>query len=88
HFRDGIPAIHDLGSTNGTYVNGRNVTDSPLMPGDHLQLGKAVFLVHYVPDGEAAKTSRARQAAPCQIDPYESYHVFRMKLRGWSCSTN
>ncbi len=31
--------IRDLGSTNGTYVNGRRVETSSLAPGDRIQLG-------------------------------------------------
>ena len=38
-FRDGSWIIQDLGSTNGTVVNGRHVGRSQLRPGDHLRLG-------------------------------------------------
>jgi len=31
--------IRDLGSSNGTMVNGRKVTESPLYAGDVIQLG-------------------------------------------------
>lgn len=36
--------IRDLGSTNGTYVNGRRVQDGELAAGDRVQLGKASIL--------------------------------------------
>jgi len=43
---DGRITLHDLGSTNGTYVNGRRVT-SPLdlNRGDAVQIGKTVMEV-------------------------------------------
>jgi pSer/pThr/pTyr-binding forkhead associated (FHA) protein len=38
--------LHDLGSTNGTYVNGRRVTaPTPLRRGDNIQVGKTVMEV-------------------------------------------
>jgi len=36
-------AIMDLGSTNGTYVNGNRVASSALSPGDVIKLGDTVF---------------------------------------------
>lgn len=38
-FRDGSWVLHDVGSTNGTTVNGVRVTRCQLRPGDHLSLG-------------------------------------------------
>ena len=38
--------VKDLGSTNGTYVNGRRISaDTPLVPGDDLQFGAVKFRV-------------------------------------------
>jgi predicted component of type VI protein secretion system len=31
--------LTDLGSTNGTFVNGRQITQAEVQPGDHLRLG-------------------------------------------------
>ncbi len=44
--QDGHIVVHDLGSTNGTYVNGRRVT-SPvaLSQGDAVQVGKTIMEV-------------------------------------------
>jgi pSer/pThr/pTyr-binding forkhead associated (FHA) protein len=50
HFRlvaqDGALMVSDLGSTNGTYVNGRRITTpTNLRRGDALQVGKTVMEV-------------------------------------------
>jgi pSer/pThr/pTyr-binding forkhead associated (FHA) protein len=50
HFRigqqDGKIVLSDLGSTNGTYVNGRRVTvPTSLAKGDSVQIGKTIFEV-------------------------------------------
>ena len=44
--QDGDLVVHDLGSTNGTYVNGRRVTvPTSLAKGDALQIGKTILEV-------------------------------------------
>ena len=44
--QDGRVTVHDLGSTNGTYVNGRRVTvPVPLNRGDAVQVGKTIMEV-------------------------------------------
>jgi hypothetical protein len=50
HFRigqqEGKIVLSDLGSTNGTYVNGRRVTvPTSLSKGDSVQIGKTIFEV-------------------------------------------
>ncbi|MAG92492.1 MAG: hypothetical protein CMJ48_01900 [Planctomycetaceae bacterium] len=46
---DGLLFIRDLGSTNGTKVNGQRVTRGALLPGDELAFAKARFRVHLGP---------------------------------------
>ncbi|HEX8201112.1 MAG TPA: ATP-binding protein [Isosphaeraceae bacterium] len=41
---EGSYRIVDLGSANGTYLNGRQVDQAPLRSGDHLRLGQTVML--------------------------------------------
>ena len=37
--------VKDLGSSNGTFVNGKRVADAELNPGDRLQIGPVCFTV-------------------------------------------
>ena len=43
----GTLLVRDLGSRNGTLVNGRPVTEAHLLPGDRLTLGLTSFEVRY-----------------------------------------
>ncbi len=45
--RDGYWHVRDLGSTNGIKVNGERTLESPLMPGDELQIAKSRFRIEY-----------------------------------------
>lgn len=52
---DGLLFIRDLGSTNGTKVNGQRVTRGALLPGDELAFAGVKFRVHLGP-GEPEAT--------------------------------
>lgn len=44
--QDGEVMLNDLGSTNGTYLNGRRVTvPTVIAKGDSIQIGKTIFQV-------------------------------------------
>ncbi len=62
--------VEDLGSTNGTYINGRRVTTTtPVNPGDTLGLGDTVvFLVEGV-EGTAGETVVGRSQQPATLPP-------------------
>lgn len=47
---DGLLFIRDLGSTNGTKVNGQRVTRGALLPGDELAFANSKYKVHLGPD--------------------------------------
>jgi pSer/pThr/pTyr-binding forkhead associated (FHA) protein len=51
---DGLLFIRDLGSTNGTKVNGQRVTRGALLPGDELAFASVKFRVHLGPGEPAA----------------------------------
>ncbi|MFK7819236.1 MAG: FHA domain-containing protein [Planctomycetaceae bacterium] len=47
---DGLLFVRDLGSTNGTRVNGQRVTRGALLPGDVLSFSSVKYKVHLGPD--------------------------------------
>ena len=74
---DGVVAVKDLGSANGTYLNNRRITEEKLSPGDHVIIGPVVFTIQV--DGQpeqirAVKTKvrRIPAAGKAQAGPKES----------------
>lgn len=47
---DGLIYMRDLGSTNGTRVNGQRVVRGALLPGDKLSFSSISYKVHLGPD--------------------------------------
>jgi signal transduction histidine kinase len=43
-FVNGAWQVRDVGSANGSFVNGQPVTDAPLQPGDRIQIGQSVLV--------------------------------------------
>ncbi len=73
HFRienqNGCFALHDLGSTNGTQINGQRVDTKLLASGDKIVIGKTTLLVR----AEAAVEAEELSAKPKHIfNPFES----------------
>src|SRR5580698_9672314 len=58
-FRDGRWLLLDLGSRNGTIVNGRRVRQHPLKGGDRIQCGENVFVFVAVDDPNVTETGEA-----------------------------
>lgn len=51
-FTEGLWHIHDLGSTNGTLVNGFQVSQRVLQPGDEICIARRRFVIQYnLPEG-------------------------------------
>lgn len=63
---DGLLFIRDLGSTNGTKVNGQKVTRGALLPGDELAFASAKFRVHL---GPALKADLEQDAHTEMLQP-------------------
>jgi pSer/pThr/pTyr-binding forkhead associated (FHA) protein len=55
--------VHDLNSTNGTFINGEKITDSPLKPGQVLRLGQIEMRLENGDSGSAAAPV-ASESAP------------------------
>jgi pSer/pThr/pTyr-binding forkhead associated (FHA) protein len=51
---DGLVYMRDLGSTNGTRVNGQRVLRGALLPGDQISFSGSAFRVHLAPDSDNA----------------------------------
>src|SRR5512132_473406 len=63
----GAVSLHDLGSSNGTFVNDERVTDARLVAGDRVVFGKMIFELRelspmLVDDGSVETMRRAARA--------------------------
>jgi pSer/pThr/pTyr-binding forkhead associated (FHA) protein len=47
---DGTLEVRDLGSTNGTFVNGKRVKTATLSPGDRIGVGRVELIAERGPD--------------------------------------
>lgn len=54
--RDGVLILTDLGSTNGTRVNGHRVTEVVLGAGDRIQIGESSLVIEAAPTGAVARS--------------------------------
>ena len=57
---DGLVYLRDLGSTNGTRVNGQRVIRGALLPGDLLSFASLSFKIHMGPDVAMAAPANGR----------------------------
>ncbi len=60
---DGLLFVRDLGSTNGTKVNGQRVVRGALLPGDELAFAEARFRVFLGPDDPEQELAQAATQA-------------------------
>ncbi len=72
---DGLLFIRDLGSTNGTKVNGQRVLRGAILPGDELAFAKVKFRVFMGPDNPDEVSSSEKTEVishdPATVDPDE-----------------
>lgn len=64
---DGLIYLRDLGSTNGTRVNGQRVIRGALLPGDQLSLSGISFKIHLGPDKPVG--GKVSLAGPTEMVP-------------------
>jgi pSer/pThr/pTyr-binding forkhead associated (FHA) protein len=57
----------DLGSSNGTFVNGKRIAESKLQPGDRLRVGPVTFVVQI--DGKPAEIQPDDAVPPSLAEP-------------------
>ncbi len=77
---DGLLFIRDLGSTNGTKVNGQRVTRGALLPGDELAFASVKFHVHLGPsvrgeEGQVGSEEQTDILEPRPEAPSEEYEA-------------
>lgn len=65
--------LQDLGSTNGTFVDGRNISPGPILlePDQEIQLGSSVVIVYQEIPDEAEADMAAEPAATILEEPEE-----------------
>jgi pSer/pThr/pTyr-binding forkhead associated (FHA) protein len=71
---DGLLFVRDLGSTNGTKVNGQRITRGALLPGDELSFAGTSFRVHLSPD-EPATDAREKTEIMSPIPDVEDEEI-------------
>jgi pSer/pThr/pTyr-binding forkhead associated (FHA) protein len=70
---DGLLILRDLGSTNGTRVNGQRVRRAALLPDDHLTIAAFKFRVHLGPSGISYQVQDRTE----HLDPSEVARLLR-----------
>ena len=66
--QDGQCVIEDLGSTNGTFVNGQRITEAPLGEEDSAQIGFSKVRVLRIDDEDATATTAFMEGEPEEGD--------------------
>jgi pSer/pThr/pTyr-binding forkhead associated (FHA) protein len=61
---DGLLLVRDLGSTNGTRVNGQRIRRAALLPNDQLSIANIAFQVKFGAAAEAALPAPEALASP------------------------
>jgi pSer/pThr/pTyr-binding forkhead associated (FHA) protein len=70
---DGLLLLRDLGSTNGTRVNGQRIRRAALLPNDQIMIASFKFRVHLGPDALPISPEEHTQ----HLDAKEVAHLFR-----------
>jgi pSer/pThr/pTyr-binding forkhead associated (FHA) protein len=65
--QDKALVVKDLGSSNGTFINGKRIAEAELKAGDRLRLGPVTFVVQI--DGKPATVTPEDAAPSSQTEP-------------------
>jgi pSer/pThr/pTyr-binding forkhead associated (FHA) protein len=60
-FRETYLVVEDLGSANGTFVNGAEIKKQAVRPGDRLEIGPVLFVVKYQLSAQALEKLRRQE---------------------------
>lgn len=60
--------VHDVGSSNGTFVNGKGIDEVELKPGDQLRVGPVTFVIQIDGEPKDIKGPDVTAAAASQAD--------------------
>src|SRR5213078_722690 len=74
---DGLLLIRDLGSTNGTRVNGQRVRRAALLPNDQVNIANYRFKVYLGPGESPAAAPAVLDGATQQMDAREVANMLR-----------
>ncbi|NRA95696.1 MAG: FHA domain-containing protein [Planctomycetes bacterium] len=74
---DGLPILYDIGSLNGTYVNGRRIRRTPLANGDELGLGREGPRIRFAVGSDSAPADAAAEPAqePAHLSDHEPHYI-------------
>lgn len=56
--KNGRLYVRDNHSANGTFINGKKVSEQPLYPGDKLRIGPLLFRAEYIPEASSVETKK------------------------------
>jgi len=79
---DGLVNLLDLGSTNGTFLNGRRVDAAVLREGDEVRIGQVVLRFGYASDAPSTKPARVPGPALASLLTARELEVARLVARG------
>ncbi len=77
---DGSVSVRDLGSSNGTYINGTQITQSTAGDGDIVTFGKVAFKVHQVTPAVPRPAARPADGSGFGVKPPEATIVRQVPL--------
>ena len=72
---DGLLLVRDLGSTNGTRVNGQRIRRAALLPNDHFAIANLKYRVAFGGDVEPPAVAKVEEVKPEEPQPPLQKHA-------------